>query len=209
MRSSINNHFWVGYIGQLNFAINENFTLATGIDYRYYKGEHYREVYEMIGGDFVVDDGDNTTDKTLPKYVGDKIQYNDEAIISWIGGYAQVEYSSEKFNAFLNLSGAGQSYQGIDYFRSKLLHLPDTTIEVGYLPIVIDGDTITDENGNPYDVNYPGDVTDYKTDVVWHYGYTIKAGFGYNINLRNNVFINLGYLSKPPIFNSVINKTTM
>jgi hypothetical protein len=207
MRSSINNHFWTGYIGQLNFAINENFTLAAGIDYRYYKGEHYREVYQMIGGDYVVDDGDNTTDKTLPKYVDDKIQYNDEAKISWIGGYAQMEYSSERFNAFLNLSGAGQSYQGIDYFRSKFLHLADTTIEVGYLPIVNDGDTLADENGIPYTVNYPGgNISDYKTDVVWHSGYTIKAGFGYNINLRNNVFINLGYLSKPPIFNSVISR---
>lgn len=206
LRSSINNHFWAGYIGQVNFAINENFTLAAGIDYRYYKGVHYREVYQMIGGDFVIDDGDNTTNRDLPKYVGDKIAYHDESRISWLGGFAQLEYSSEKFNGFINVSGAGQSYEAVDYFRSKLLILPDTTIEVGYLPLLDENDQpILDEEGNTYDIFYPyGTITDYKTDKIWKYGFTIKGGLGYNINDLHSVFVNLGYLSKPPIYNGVI-----
>ncbi|MEI6899818.1 MAG: hypothetical protein WCL00_08070, partial [Bacteroidota bacterium] len=36
-------------------------------------------------------------------------------------------------------------------------------------------------------------------------GFTVKVGTNYNINSRNNVFINLGYLSKAPRFSNVFN----
>ena len=57
--SSRNNHYWYGALSTANYQLNKLFTLSGGVDLRYYKGEHYREVYDLLGGDYAVDEGNN------------------------------------------------------------------------------------------------------------------------------------------------------
>ena len=56
LRSSINNHFWYGLLSTVNYKLSDSITISGGLDYRYYKGEHYREVYDLLGGDYAIDD---------------------------------------------------------------------------------------------------------------------------------------------------------
>jgi len=63
IRASMNNHEWYGILSNFKKELNDNLTLSTGVDGRYYKGEHYREVTDLLGGEFFVDSKDynNTT----------------------------------------------------------------------------------------------------------------------------------------------------
>ena len=54
IRSSINNHRWFGLLSTYNHETSEEITLSGGIDLRHYTGEHYREVYDLLGGDYYV-----------------------------------------------------------------------------------------------------------------------------------------------------------
>ena len=56
--SSINNHFGMGLIN-CQLSDKQIIYFSGGIDLRYYKGEHYREVYDLLGGEYVVDEGNN------------------------------------------------------------------------------------------------------------------------------------------------------
>ncbi len=55
IRAGVNNHKWFGFITSADYRINEFTTLSFGIDGRYYRGEHYREVYDLLGGDYALD----------------------------------------------------------------------------------------------------------------------------------------------------------
>ena len=54
LESSVNNHSWYGFLSTFNHKINENLDMAAGIDLRSYRGEHYRQVYDLLGGDYFV-----------------------------------------------------------------------------------------------------------------------------------------------------------
>ncbi len=47
-----NNHTWVGGISQIDYKLNDNWDIAAGLDYRYYRGEHYTELVDLLGGDY-------------------------------------------------------------------------------------------------------------------------------------------------------------
>lgn len=197
LRASYNNHFWYGLLSSATYKYNENWTLSAGVDFRSYAGEHFREVYDLIGGDYFVDNGDNENILASTKMrVGDKIDYHDVGYVRWGGGFAQAEYSKGQWTAFVNLSGAFSFYKGRDYFRKRVLELPDTTLAIGYL-------TSIDYNGTTYDRNSEG-LEVYETEWVQLGGFTAKGGANYNLNEFMNVFANIGYLSRAPRFDNVI-----
>ena len=206
LNSSINNHYWGGFLSTFNSTINKNFDFASGLDIRTYKGEHYREVYDLLGGDYYVGSagsgsknsiGENNDNLILRE--GDKIFYNNDGLVKWIGGFSQLEYNYKNITAFINLTGSNSSYKRIDYFKKKDLVLTDTTLTqaVGV------NDTIN-YNGNTYTI----DSEEARfTETKWKHlpGFTIKTGANWNIDEHNNVFFNTGLLSKAPRFANVFN----
>ncbi len=216
--SSINNHYWYGALSTMNYQMNDEFTLSGGIDLRYYKGEHYREVYDLLGGDYVVD-SDNQLQTSQIKRVGDKVRYNNDGIVKWSGLFSQLEYSKGNLSAFLNISGSNSAYKRIDHFKKKDLVLDDTTY-VEALGTSVQTEVIYDENGSiigaiksmaedtiihngiAYTMN-SAEARIAETSWKWIRGYTIKTGANYNIDLNNNVFFNIGYISKAPRFNNI------
>lgn len=198
LRSAINNHFWYGLLSTFNYELDDNFTLSGGIDLRSYKGEHYREVYDLLGGNFFTNGENNLNENepdTLRKVVGDIIGYHNDGLVRWGGLFGQVEYKKEKISAFINLTISNSGYKRIDYFKPKMLELPDTTLRIGYNDVI-------QYNGQTYDRNSPG-LKYLESDWHWILGGTVKAGVNYNINDNMNAFMNLGYLSKAPRFNNV------
>ena len=216
--SSINNHFWYGALSTMNYQMNEKFTFSGGLDLRYYKGEHYREVYDLLGGDYVIDE-DNKRQSTQVKRVGDKIRYHNDGIVKWSGIFSQAEYSDGKLSAFLNISASNSAYKRIDHFKKKDLVLDDTTY-IEALGTSVVTEVIYDENGSiigaiksmaedtifhngiAYTMN-SSEAKQAETSWKWIRGFTIKTGANYNIDLNNNVFFNIGYISKAPRFNNI------
>ena len=80
-----------------------------------------------MGGEYVVDEGNNLLQESQIKRVGDRIGYHNDGIVKWSGLFSQIEYSDDKLSAFLNISGSNSGYKRIDYFKKKDLVLDDTT----------------------------------------------------------------------------------
>ena len=218
LRSSINNHFWYGGLSTLNYQLNEKTSFSSGLDMRYYKGEHYREVYDLLGADYAIDASNGVQDSEV-KRVGDKVGYNNDGIVKWSGVFSQMEYSNGMLSAFFNISASNSAYKRIDYFRKKDLVLSDTTyfeslgtsvateLEFDENGILIGAnktmvvDTVL-HNGIAYTMNSP-EAKLAETNWKWIRGFTIKSGANFNLDEYNNIFFNLGYISKAPRFNNV------
>jgi len=94
MRNSMNNHFWTGALSTLKTDLSERVTLTSGLDIRHYKGEHYREVRDLMGSKF-------WKDKVTPEaVVGDRIAYDNDGIVTYGGLFAQAEYANDVVSAF-------------------------------------------------------------------------------------------------------------
>lgn len=202
--SSVNNHFWVGYLGQFNYKINDQLEASGGVDYRYYKGTHYQEIRDILGGDYYINDANNNSSSPM-KREGDKISLNSynnhrDGLVQWGGAFGQLEYEGTRWTAFLNLSGVSNSYKGIDYFQKKVLDLGDTTLRIGA------NDTIQ-YKGQTYTASSEG-LEYFQTDWKTLFGGTFKAGASYTLTEYSNVFMNVGYLSRTPQFSNVIDNNT-
>ena len=182
--NSVNNHFWTGWLGTADYKPSKELRIQFGLDLRYYVGEHYQEVRNLLGGDYFVETIKNTkgayVDSTgdlniagdrssWAKKLGDKIGYNYDSRINWTGGFAQAEYKVDDLTTYINVSGSNTGYKRRDYFRTAL-----------------------SPNGN-------------ETDVQSFFGYTVKTGANYNIDKNFNFYGNVGYYSKAPLFNVVFN----
>ncbi len=201
LTASVNNHKWLGYLGQFNYEMNSKWNFSGGIDYRIYKGEHYREIVDLLGGDYYVNSGNANTDNL--KRVGDRIadagkpyENQRDGSVQWAGAFGQAEYIGTRWTAFLNLTGVYNGYKGVDYFRKKELDLGDTVLQIGI------NDTIN-YGGQTYTAQSDG-LEYNQTDWKWIPGATVKTGVGFILNEQSNVFVNVGYLSRTPMFTNVI-----
>ncbi len=204
LTSSVNNHNWYGGISQVDLKLSEYLDFSGGIDYRFYKGEHYVQITDLLGGDYFVNDA-NQNDTSSMKVVGDKIgwyPYHNHRVgyVAWLGGYGQLEYSKDKLTTFVNISVVTNTYKGIDYFQKKELHVDGQIFYVGA------NDTLN-YNGKTYTNDSP-DLIYNQTDWTTKLGATFKAGLNYNFTDKSNAFINLGYLSRTPLYSNVIDNGT-
>lgn len=198
LRSNINDHNWIGLLSTFNYKIINELTLSGGIDLRRYVGTHYEEVYNLLGGSYTMDSYNSNRDPFKQLRIGDKINYYNDAIMEWAGFFVQLEYKTGTFSAFLNLTAAYTGYKKIDYFAPKELKVGDTVIQISYgQEVEYDGQVY---NESSLGVEYA------QSDWKWIPGFTIKAGANYNVSERSNFFINLGYLSKAPVFNNVYDR---
>jgi hypothetical protein len=202
--ASVNNHMWIGGLSQFDYDLNENWEISGGLDYRYYKGEHYTELKDLLGGNYWVNTQDQNAISNM-KVEGDKVGWQPyhnhrDALVQWAGAFGQAEYSKGRWTAFLNLSTVINSYKGIDYSEKREIHLDDTTLYIG-------GEDVIEYKGEVYHPNHP-DLEYNQTETKWIPGYTAKAGANFNITEKSNFFVNLGYLSRTPQYSNVIDNNT-
>lgn len=115
IRSSVNNHYWYGLLSTFNYQQNENLTFSGGIDLRSYLGEHYDEVYDLFGAEFVPEIKNPNID-TNRRYEGDIVNKHYDGMVRWGGVFAQAEYSKDKITAFVNLTTALTGYSTKNYY---------------------------------------------------------------------------------------------
>ena len=205
LTSSVNNHMWIGGVSQVDYKINPHWNFAGGLDYRWYKGEHYTEITNLLGGDYYISN-QNQNATTAMMREGDKIGWEPyhnhrDALMQWIGGFAQVEFSKGRWTAFANFSFVANSYKGIDYFQKKELHIDDTIIYIGAKDsAVYYNDRIYTHSSKELKYN--------QTETLWLTGFTAKAGTNFNVTERSNIFLNVGYLDRTPMFSNVVDNNT-
>ena len=101
IRAGVNNHFWYGLLSTVRYEINDELTLSGGLDGRSYKGDHYREVYDLLGG---------TGFRSDSLQVGDKFDYYYTGSVNQLGTFGLLEYKKGKVSSFINLSAAHTLY---------------------------------------------------------------------------------------------------
>ncbi|MGJ8591193.1 MAG: TonB-dependent receptor [Aquaticitalea sp.] len=115
LRASRNDHNWYGVLSTFKTDLTDELVLLTGLDYRNYKGIHFQEVTDLLGGQYLPVD-DNVNNPNQAAQVGDKINYYNDGLVGWIGLFGQLEYSKDKLSAFLSVAGSNTSYVRKDYF---------------------------------------------------------------------------------------------
>ena len=188
LRNSVNNHSWYGILANLNHNIDQNWALSFGLDARTYKGEHFREVRDLMGGNdwqeafkYAVDgDGGRSKTRTVDPNstalwfvktpAANRIAYDNDGKNTYAGLFGQVEYNDDKISAFLSSTVSSTTYKRIDRYN--------------YIGVSNGGTAIESEGVN----------------II---GYTAKGGINYNMSPKSNVYLNLGTFSRPPFFNFV------
>ena len=119
LRASRNDHEWFGVLSTFKTKISDNLDLIAGVDWRTYTGKHFREVTDLLGGEYYFDDN-NVNNPNAALSVGDKMGYNNDGEVGWLGFFGQLEYGIDNFNAFVSTSVQKTSYQRIEYFLYDL-----------------------------------------------------------------------------------------
>jgi outer membrane cobalamin receptor len=114
--NSVNNHAWYGLLSTLTKNYDQ-FVFTAGLDARYYKGEHYREVDDLLGGAFYLDSYDMNRDESTKLYKGDKYSYYDDGKVLYTGVFGQTEYVQDDYSAFVSAAISRKAYQRVDYFN--------------------------------------------------------------------------------------------
>ncbi len=132
--SSVNSHNWYGAIVNFNKKFTENLTWDLGVDVRGYKGLHYQNVNDRLGADSYIDNFDTNNPNrvlysTYSTYAPwnvfkdtdkeEKINFNNDGDVRWYGGFTQLEYSNDKFTAFVQGALSQQGFKRVDYFKYK------------------------------------------------------------------------------------------
>lgn len=116
LRASRNDHKWYGALSTLNYQLTGSLKLMTGLDFRYYRGDHFSEVTDLLGADYAVDNADINNPNNVIR-VGDKRDYHNLGDVLWGGLFAQAEYSMNDLSAFITLNAFNNQYKRTDYFN--------------------------------------------------------------------------------------------
>ena len=141
IRASVNHHDWTGMLSTYSRALNDNLNLTTGFDIRSYAGEHYREVVNLLGGDYYVHHyakaGETGTERM--RGVGGLIDYHNTGYHDWYGGWGQLEYSTDAFSIIASGAKSVSRYQRQEQYNetegdefSKVLIFPGSALKLGF-----------------------------------------------------------------------------
>ena len=201
IRSNINNHFWYGFLSTVKYDVTKQLSFSGGLDARYYRGDHWREAYDLLDGKFIYGYSNAAVQNRTTKLgVGDKYRYNYSGFVRWFGTFGLLEYKTKKWTAFANLSAAVTGYSAEDLMKPRIVTLADTTLFV------------TTEKPQTYKgTTYAYTSAEAKNQTVsWIdiFSYTAKGGASYRFNSDLSAFGNVGYISRPQRFSNVIYTNT-
>jgi iron complex outermembrane receptor protein len=120
LRNSTNNQWTVGAISRFKIEVTDNLSVQAGVDWRTAEIEHYREVRDLLGGQFFVYSGnDFESGDQYNKGLGDKIAYFNTNTVDWLGFFAQGEYTMDKITAYGTFGYSRIKYTFTDHFADN------------------------------------------------------------------------------------------
>jgi len=181
IRGSVNNHSWYGAVTNFEKKLNDNMTLSIGADLRTYKGDHFREMVNLLGADYYdqratarYTDGRHVSKtykadpwSAVTNFAGqeDQVYYSNSERISYGGVFGQFEYTNDKISTYVQGAVSNQSH-----IRYEIMN------------------ELADNE---------------ESDKVNNLGYNAKGGLSYSINDNNTVFFNSGYYSRQPFHDNI------
>jgi iron complex outermembrane receptor protein len=190
LRNSRNNQNTIGLISKLNWNPIKNLNTTIGIDWRTAEIEHYYEVRDLLGGDYYIPDSLDRSEfwGTDAVYLGlgDKFNYYNTNTVDWIGGFLQGEYLMDDWTAYATLGFSKVTYKYVDNFKAAEVYTIDNALDTTMI-------------GQP-NLN----SGKFKLESDPDYGFQIKAGTMYRITTIGDIYANVGYVEKVPIFDNVI-----
>ena len=190
IRSSVNNHHWFGLVSNYGYDNHQNLSINVGADFRFYKGDHFRQLTNLFGlngwddskgrnkayfnekGQYIVENTYKADPwSSLFNYapVKDRIGYNSSEWINYQGVFGQVEYYNDLISTFLQGSVSNQSYKASENFKLK----------------------------------------DVKSDLINRFGFNVKGGASINAGENHKFFANAGYYSRQPFKDNIFEYSTI
>ncbi len=181
-RSSVNSHNWFGIISNFETALNENLSLSVGGDLRSYKGFHYRRLVDLMGADIYVSNADRNNPNRFLTETYEPTAGNTLNVFKSIDDEEKIDYYNE---GLVRWAGA---FGQLEYIKGPVSAFVQGSIS----------------NQGFKRVDYFDELPENReTDWENILGGNIKGGLNYNIDENHNVFGNIGYYSKQPLFDAV------
>ncbi len=201
IRSNRNNHFWYGILSTLKYDINENVSLSGGIDGRSYDGDHFREVFDLLGGSGWQLGGVDPDAPVLQ--VGDKYEYDYTGLVRSIGAFGLLELKKNKWASFLNLSIANAAYgfrNNFTGFELDFVNVQTYTAKLGATY------NFNDRNGVFFNTGILNKAQPYKNVIITNFWTNDLDGQVAN-NYENEDIraVELGYTYKSKKFSANLN----
>jgi len=176
LRNSTNNQDAFGLISKFNYEFSKNLKSAIGVDVRTAEVSHFREIRDMLGGEYYID---LKADKKSPRSdfwsaeqtkrrLGDKIDYDFTNTINWMGLYGQLEATMGKLSAYGTAGWSSVKYDHTNHFKK-------------------------DAEGN-----------ELYLESDWIAGMQLKGGANFRMTDNLDLYANVGHIAKVPIFDNVI-----
>ena len=174
LANAVNNHQWYGLISTYNNKVNDNWEVTAGVDLRYYIGEHHKEIEDLFGGDYYID-----RYRANVKAVNNPAANDPEWVYEKLG-VGDTIYRS--YDGHVLQEGV---FGQVEFSKNKWSAFASASLSnTGYWR---------------YDKFYY-EKAQAESETVNFIGYTIKAGANFNIDSRNNIFANIGYISRAPYY---------
>jgi outer membrane cobalamin receptor len=174
-RASMNSHDWVGAISNLEYE-SGNWKTSIGIDLRNYKGYHYRVLNDLLGFDAYYSTGNKNSAGQIINTLVEASPFKDTGIKG-----PKIDY--------YNIGKVGwQGVNGLVEYNNSTI---SAVLQAGLSNQSFQRIDYFDQPANP---------TSEKKNVGGGY---LKGGANYNIDDRQNVFFNAGFISRQPNFDGV------
>ncbi|MCB0807600.1 MAG: TonB-dependent receptor [Bacteroidales bacterium] len=177
LRSSVNNHAWYGLVTNFEIEATENLTVNIGADVRMYRGDHFRQLVDLLGlsgRETTLLGNTHVVSKTfdanpwasLSNFASeeDRVDYDYSENLNYQGVFGQAEYATELFSVFVQGAVSNQSYEREDRTNFETIKTSEKVNKIGY---------------------------------------NIKGGASYSITENQKVFVNSGYYSRQPFLDNV------
>lgn len=176
MAKSMNNHMWYGLLSTYTTKFGEYFDFYGGVDIRYYKGLHQNIITDLYNGAYFVDFNRSDIQAANNPLANDKNFVNQKL------GVGDVIYRD--YDGFVMSEGV---FAQLEYNRDKL----SAFVSGG----------ISNSGYWRYDRFYY-QKSDAKSDTKNYLGGNFKGGVNYNLNDNHNIFLNAGFISRAPMFDT-------
>ncbi|MBK7981451.1 MAG: TonB-dependent receptor [Ignavibacteriae bacterium] len=116
LRFTVHRHNWYGLISNIRFK-KDNMEISSGLDARYYTAQNYREVSNLLGGDYTIGSSNVNWDVKKLLFKGDKVDYDADSYVRQFGGFVQDEIQLNNILLYANISVSSTGYKRLDYFN--------------------------------------------------------------------------------------------
>lgn len=181
LRSSVNNHAWYGTVANYEYDTQNNFVFNVGADVRFYKGDHFRQISDLLGLQGRIEPIGGRPDNYIVTETFDanpwaalfdyadkdqRIDYDYSENINYQGAFGQAEYAKDNFSAFIQGAISNQSYE-------------------------------REDRGN-FDFNNPK-----KSEKINRTGYNLKGGASWTFSEGHTIYANAGNYSRQPFLDNI------